>query len=247
MTNSWLALVIGNSRLHWAQFSHDCIIHTWNTSHLSSLGEGIGAIAKYVDVTLASPELWIASVVPQQNEIWHDYSPVQFITLDQVPLLGMYPTFGIDRALAVWGAFSRWQSPVLVIDGGTALTFTGVDGARNLVGGAILPGFHLQFEMLHHSTAGLPLVQPSSQSDLPDRWNRDTPAAIAAGITHTLVAGVRSFITDWCQQFPDSKVVLTGGDGERLCHYLTQSQPALPIEITVDPHLIFAGIQAIRR
>jgi len=44
------------------------------------------------------------------------------------------------RALAVLGAGKKYGFPCLVIDAGTALTFTGVDRDKKLVGGAIDPG-----------------------------------------------------------------------------------------------------------
>ena len=43
----------------------------------------------------------------------------------------MYPTLGIDRALALYSAGSTFRFPVLVIDAGTALRFTGADSHLN--------------------------------------------------------------------------------------------------------------------
>jgi type III pantothenate kinase len=68
--------------------------------------------------------LYLASVVPSQTALWQTYPDVHIITLDQVPLQGVYPTLGIDRALALWGAGETWGWPMLVIDAGTALTLT---------------------------------------------------------------------------------------------------------------------------
>jgi type III pantothenate kinase len=91
--------------------------------------------------------LSLASVVPNQTALWQDYSNVHEITLDQVPLQGIYPTLGIDRALALWGAGETWGWPMLVIDAGTALTLTGADANRCLIGGAILPGLACSFSL----------------------------------------------------------------------------------------------------
>jgi type III pantothenate kinase len=237
---TWLSLAIGNSRLHWAEFVDDRLQRTWHTAHLST-AEVQQHIQEFEERS-SPPELWIASVVPTQNQ-WQSYSRAHLLQREQVPLEGMYPTLGIDRALALWGAITTISSPILVIDAGTALTFTGADGKHTLVGGAILPGLWLQFKALGQGTAALPALP--ADSPLPPRWARNTPDAIASGILHTVLAGVRSFIADWQQQFPGGAVVLTGGDGDRLHQLLTQQFPELG-EVKIDPHLIFWGCRAVR-
>lgn len=196
-------------------------------------------------LNLEQPDVWIASVVPQQSHLWKNYIPAKFITLEHIPLNGLYPTLGIDRALAVWGAIALLGAPVLVIDAGTALTFTAADG-HQLIGGAILPGFSLQFQALSQKTAALPLVQFSNAETLPPRWALNTEDAIASGIIHTLLAGVQEFVQTWWQQFPDSPVVLTGGDSDRLHHYLKQQAVSLASRVSVEPSLVFWGMRAIQ-
>jgi type III pantothenate kinase len=242
MTDIWIALVIGNSRLHWAEFLGDRLQKAWDTPHLNR--------SDSLPFPLHSP-LWIASVVPSQKQIWQSHPNAHFLSLDQVPLQGMYPTLGIDRALAVWGALKTIGSPVLVIDAGTALTFTGAADhheGHHLVGGAILPGSTLQFHALGHQTAALPLLPtPNPQRPLPPRWALTTEEAIASGILHTIVAGLHSFIQDWRQTYPTSAVVMTGGDRDRLHLYLQTLYPELAHSVSVNSHLIFSGIQAIRQ
>jgi type III pantothenate kinase len=239
----WIALVIGNSRLHWAQFLDGTIETTWDTPHLNSLAEGMSILKRRFDLSLSFPDLWIASVVPAQTALWADYASAQILELDRVPLKGLYPTMGIDRALATWGAVVTLDSPVLVIDAGTGLTFTGVDGQQQLVGGAILPGLGLQLRSLHQHTAALPLVEPTN---LPNRWAKDTPGAISSGILYTLLAGLQSFMWDWWRQFPGSAVVLTGGDGDRLLQAMQVFDPEIGNAISFDPHLIFKGVGMIK-
>ena len=237
--SAWLGLNIGNSRLHWARFGDDRLEQTWHTPHLAE------AEVQQMIQQLGGTELWIASVVPAQTQLWQQYSSAHLLQLDQIPLRGLYSTMGIDRAFALWGAVTTIGFPVLVIDAGTALTFTGVDGDRSLVGGAILPGLRLQFQALGQGTAALPALP--ADSALPPRWAINTPDAIASGILHTVLAGVRSFILDWRRQFPDSPVVLTGGDGDRLHQLLMQEFLELGTEIKTDPHLIFWGCRAVRQ
>lgn len=232
-TSFWLALAIGNSRLHWAKFDDDRLQATWDEPHRQQSVQ-----------ELPEPEgvsLWIASVVPHQLQLWQTCPNVRILSLENVPIQGVYPTLGIDRALAVWGAGTQLGFPVLAIDAGTALTFTGVDEDRRLVGGAILPGLGLQLKTLTQNTANLPSIE--LDRSLPPRWAIDTTSALKSGVLYVLLAGLRDFIETWQQQFPGSSIVLTGGDGKLLHEALLLQFPHLADRLNFDPHLIFWGMR----
>lgn len=228
MTN-WLGLMIGNSRFHWALFDGEVLKNTFDCEHHFTPKE----------LPLDLP-LFLASVVPEKVTQGPNTT---IISLTDIPLRGIYPTMGIDRALAVYGAGETWGFPCLVIDGGTALTFTGVSETKMLVGGAILPGLGLQLKSLSRQTAALPEVQLNN--NLPPRWALATPAAIESGVIYTIIAGIRDFLEHWSAQFPASKVVLTGGDGELLFSYLQQQYPEIAQKIVVDAHIIFWGMRSL--
>jgi type III pantothenate kinase len=242
----WLALAIGNSRLHWAWFQGKTLQLAWDSQHLTQpirrqkIPSEVLPVSS-VPVNLSQLPLYIASVVPEQTLLWQDASQVQIITLSNIPLSNLYSSLGIDRALAVWGAGSIYGFPCLVVDAGTALTFTGVDDHQSLVGGAILPGLRLQFQALGQHTAALPEVELTPT--LPPRWALDTTTAIESGIIHTILTGIASFITDWWQKFPDSPVVFTGGDAYYLFKNLSIILPEIAIQTKREPHLIFWGMR----
>jgi type III pantothenate kinase len=194
-------------------------------------------------LSLVPLPLILASVVTQQTAIWQSYPDVRIITLDQLPIGGLYPTLGIDRALAVLGAGNQLGWPVLLIDAGTALTFTGADVNRYLVGGAILPGLGLQLSSLGKKTAALPLI--SLPQNLPHRWAKDTAGAIQSGVVYATAAGVRDFIEDWRCLFPDSKIAVTGGDRTMLLKYLTAAFPDTAAGLIDAPEAIFWGISLL--
>ncbi|HLO52401.1 MAG TPA: pantothenate kinase [Kamptonema sp.] len=235
-----IALMIGNSRLHWAIFAGTVIQETWDTDHFTP-----EVTHQFIsEFNSGSPiPLILASVVPQQTALWQNYPKLRIITLDQLPLQGLYPTLGIDRALAILGAGVQLGWPMMIVDAGTALTFTGADVNRRLVGGAILPGLALQLSSLAQKTAALPLI--NLPENLPPRWAMDTVEAIQSGIIYTLVAGVRDFIEDWQRQFPESKIVFTGGDRTFLLTYLKTLFPALATSIIEAPHAIFWGMKEV--
>ena len=229
---TWLALIIGNSRLHWGLFNQNNLIKAWDTNYFTeseiqklSKSKTLQQTLSYlstpsllVPLSPSPPPLFIASVVPTQTKLWENHPNTKFITLNEIPLNNLYPTLGIDRALALLGAGETWGFPILVIDTGTALTFTGADTNRNLIGGAILPGLGLQFSTLTNKTGQLPNVELPKQ--LPQRFAVNTSEAIQSGIIYTLIAGIKDFIEAWLQDFPESNVAITGGDRNLLFNYL---------------------------
>lgn len=255
----WLGLMIGNSRLHWAWFIGENLQQAWDTQHLPDsvvkhLAQGWDAGGwereNFPSSLISLPRqlpLYLASVVPSQTALWQTYPDVHVITLDQVPLQGVYPTLGIDRALALWGAGETWGWPALVIDAGTALTLTGADSDRCLVGGAILPGLGLQLQSLAQKTADLPLVDTRDVTSFPPRWALNTTEAIQSGVIYTLIAGIRDFIEAWWQEFPESCITLTGGDRTRLLTYLKSQEPEIAARLITDRDLIFWGMRSCRR
>jgi type III pantothenate kinase len=245
-----IGLSIGNSRYHWGWFLNTKFQSSWDTEYLT--------IDRYLDfipidchriinqnsIEFDRIPIYLVSVVSSQTEIWQQLPQVKLITLSDIPLLDLYSTLGIDRALTTFGAGNIYGYPILVIDGGTALTITGVDNNRRLVGGAILPGLRLQLRSLFTGTAALPEIILPPQ--LPPRWSDNTPGAIASGILYTVSAGVSDFIRDWQQLYPASYIILTGGDGELLTGYL---QANLTVDfgerVRFDRDLLFAGLSAI--
>ncbi len=238
--NDWLALAIGNSRLHWGRFTGDRlreVFHTPRLNHfltIDNLSEILPTVADHRGIPLV-----IASVVPRQTELCRGYPGARVITLADIPLKDLYPTLGIDRALAVLGAGTRYGFPCMVIDAGTALTFTTVDGERRFAGGAILPGARLQFQSLAERTAALPRI--SLPEKLPSLWGKNTDAAIESGIVHTLIAGIEKFIDWWSDRYRDGSIVITGGDGARILEYLRAIGGAAGRAIA-DDNAIFAGM-----
>ncbi|MBE9068477.1 pantothenate kinase [Leptolyngbya cf. ectocarpi LEGE 11479] len=249
---NWLALVIGNTRWHWAWFKDNALKQVWHTPHLLPSQDLRSVWAEQTPpqllATTTEPmNIWAVSVVPSQAQYLDPIPAVRWI--DHVPLKGVYTTLGLDRVVALWGAGHQYGWPVLVIDGGTALTFTaGAEGAFS--GGAILLGLRSHFTALHDHTAALPNI--SLPGKLPPHWAKDTPSAIQSGVIHTLLAGVHSFIQSWHQQHPTTAVLFTGGDGQYLYQlyqqiYQTQQNQVLRNRTWFDPNLMFWGISAYRR
>ena len=251
----WIALNIGNSHLHWALFKNNQIQEKFNTPHFDPesvdiLGDRFPNLTPNQislinqSILATDSEIWIASVVPQQFDAWQNVPNLHKIDLSEIPLQQLYPTFGIDRALALWGAIQTYGSPALVIDCGTAMTFSGADQNSVLIGGAIVPGVRLQFQALGQHTAALPTI--NQVGTLPRRWAKETRSAIESGILNLLLSGICGFIEDWNRRFEGSTIVLTGGDAPLIYRLLEQSEPMILQQIRLDLAVAFWGMRSIR-
>lgn len=238
--------MIGNSRLHWGYFCGDILQKTWHTQHLNKIEELNNIFESQIPFLSAQNlPLYIASVVPSQTNLYAKLPHTIFIKKDDIPIKKVYSTIGIDRLLALFGAGCIYGFPCLVIDGGTALTFTGANDNAEFIGGAILPGVNLQLQSLAFQTSALPITQVTN--NLPIRWAKNTQDAIRSGIIYTLIYGIKSFIEDWQSQFSRSKIILTGGDALIIKQYLDESFPEITNHIIVDSDLIFQGIKSVKR
>lgn len=212
-------MLIGNSRWHWASGRPDQL-------HCTSTNPQAGAAA------LADPHgpplrAWAAvGALPPALVL----PPRQRLATAAVPLHQLPPWLGVDRALAAWLAWRRSGAAVLVVDAGTALTFTRVDGTGAFAGGRIQAGRGLQLRALASGTAALPALPPAP-GPCPDPWPRQTAAAMEAGVRAGLVAAVAAAWQEERQANARCRLWITGGDGGWLGKALDHpSTPHLALE-----------------
>jgi type III pantothenate kinase len=105
-----------------------------------------------------------------------------------------------------------------------------------------LPGLGLQFASLGQKTGQLPLLETGLMTSLPPRFAMNTSDAIQSGVIYTLLIGIKDFVEAWWQLFPNSQVVMTGGDSNLLKNYLYQQFPDIESRLIVDHNLIFQGM-----
>lgn len=142
---------------------------------------------------------------------WWGDAPCRRIGTDiALPACGQYPGFGLDRLCAGLAAVAQERADVLVIDAGTATTFTAwrAQGPQ-VLGGLILPGAQACADGLHAAAPTLPAVQP--RWDASSLLARDPAAAIATAIGAgygSMVAALRDRL---CAETGITHLVATGG------------------------------------
>ncbi|MEM0954452.1 MAG: type III pantothenate kinase [Pseudomonadota bacterium] len=121
---------------------------------------------------------------------------------------------GVDRWLAMIAAFDVTQSPVCVVDAGSALTIDFVGAGGQHTGGYIIPGQNLMQQALAGGTArvrvgtsGEPSLQPGTSTD----------EAVGHGLMLAQVGAV-AFALE--QMDMELKLIFSGGDGASLMRLL---------------------------
>ena len=219
-------LLIGNSRWHWAEGEQGCL-RTWSAPAGVGEFEGLVAWAAVGQVPASAP-------LPLERRLH----------LKDVPLLEQPGWLGVDRALVGWRAWCLASGPVLVADGGTALSLTLVTSDGRFRGGRLLAGAALQLRALAAETAGLPALDPPL--DLPpDLWPHSTSEAMAAGVLRGLAAALDAAGRDALSSCPGCSFWLTGGDGPLLKPLLQQLLvSAMPLQLA--PDLALEALAALR-
>jgi len=164
----------------------------------------------------------IASVVPVINNLLKKKfasisKDIFFITPFDcgLPLKVKNPKgVGVDRVLNCKAAINLFNSDVVVVDIGTAIT---VDYAsqKGFMGGVIIPGPSLWRVSL--TTTGMIKDIKETEARIP---GKDTSEAIECGIRYGLPGAINSIVYAYKKKYPSAKVILTGGWSKRFSRYV---------------------------
>ncbi|MDX5339083.1 MAG: type III pantothenate kinase [Cyclobacteriaceae bacterium] len=187
-----------------------------------------------------------SSVVPEINPIIEQFCESYFgikaylIIPKSYQKLTVKPVrpneIGSDLMCNVVAAFSRFQKPVIVVDFGTALTFTAVDAKGSILGVSIVPGLQTAIRSLFTNTSKLPEVELK----LPDSaLGKNTIHAIQAGVLYGYTGLVKGMIASIRKETNlEFTIVATGG----LSSILTNLKDEFD---TVDKNLTLEGLRLI--
>ncbi|MAS38706.1 MAG: type III pantothenate kinase [Flammeovirgaceae bacterium] len=104
---------------------------------------------------------------------------------------------------------SMYDDNVVVVDFGTALTFTVISKNKDVLGVNIVPGLKTAINSLYKNTANLPVIDLK----IPDKViGKNTVHSIQSGIMHGYVGLVKEILSKIKNELVgDTKVIATGG------------------------------------
>ena len=127
-------------------------------------------------------------------------------------------TLGTDRIANAVGANALCPNQnVLSIMAGTCLVADFVNANGEYWGGRIAPGMRMRFQALSQFTARLPLVEPEPIHQL---IGGTTKTSILTGVIHGMANEIDGMINQYAEQYPDLKVLFSGGDSPLLQNYV---------------------------
>jgi type III pantothenate kinase len=185
----------------------------------------------------------ISSVIEIPDDIRHyletNFKFYELTHQTPVPVKNLYKTpetLGKDRLAAVIGASALFPgNDCLVIDAGTCITFDFIDNLAQYHGGSISPGISLRFKALHNFTSRLPLV---SHRNFEGLTGSTTEESILSGVLNGTTAELNCMINNYCDIYPEIKVVITGGD-------MIYFDKKLKNNIFAVPNLVLMGLNVI--
>ena len=213
-------LLVGNSRLHWAENLQTkySFFHTERNNkvpHNINFNKLIWAsVGKLPDFSLK-----------QENKI-----STQDIKLKNLP-----DHFGVDRALGCLEALKIIENPsrkeILIADCGTTLSLTKLTSQGSIIGGQITPGFLTQLRSLEKYTKNL---KTPKKYDIPTQdFLINTEEAMIKGAYNSLM-GVINLSFNPVKDI----LIMCGGDSELIGSVLKQKNE----EIIIAPNLVMQGM-----
>ena len=204
----------------------------------------LGVAGHQVD---AIERIVISSVVPALTpvivQVARRLAPeIRPLVVDNTLITGLDPSapvpgeLGSDLLANAVAAYSRFHRSAIVVDFGTALTFTAISGKGHILGVSIAPGLRGAMRVLSGTTAQLPMVELVPP---PDALPRTTTHAIQSGIVYGYVGLVTEIVRRMSAAMEDQPTVIaTGGLAE-------QFSPIVGIFDAVDQWLTLDGLRRL--
>lgn len=203
-----LCIDVGNTSIKYHLFENDVLIHSF-VNHFEWNDYNI----KQAILSVVGPEPQSVISILKTKQI-----PYLFVhSKIKLPFQMQYKTprsLGADRIALVAGALKNFKPPLMIIDAGTCITYDYLDEKENYLGGAISPGLMIRFKSLNQYTDKLPLL--NIPREIPPIVGGNTIESINSGVVNGVINEIKGFINSWKQNYPDAKVILTGGDASFL-------------------------------
>ncbi|MFH1018967.1 MAG: type III pantothenate kinase [Pseudomonadota bacterium] len=242
-----LAVDIGNTKTALGFFREGVLARKWRVAtdarqttdqlrlFLAELLADLGESFPRLDSVMLS------SVVPRLTRTWEELrshtdlhvvspkTPISFeIALPDPAALGADRIADAEAAVRLFGA------PVIIVDAGTAVTWSVINSQKRFVGGAIAPGIGISIKALFAAAARLSPVEIRP----PERAiGNSTEKAIGSGMHYGYAAMVTGLLKRMEDELNEGKpaLVATGGSAKHLA-------PFLPPEVNVEEDLTLKGL-----
>lgn len=242
-----LAIDIGNSNVVWGLFEEERLTGPWRmATEPSKTADGYAELfaQRFKDAGIPHEhvtDVVLCSVVPALTPV---FEQIANTTFRRQPLIvssdldaGLTIRYvnprelGTDRLANAAAAYERYKTALIIVDCGTATTFSVVTRTGDYLGGAIAPGFETAAEALFSRTAQLPRVEFVRP---PRVIGRDTTSSIQSGLVYGYAGMIDAMLSRMQEELGEQPLVIaTGGLAPLLapeCRTVMEVRPNLTLE-----------------
>lgn len=186
-------------------------------------------------------QIIVCSVVPALTGLFRELLQTLFgfkpivVNVDSFPSLQVKidrpHELGSDLFANAVAAYTKYQQNCIIVDFGTALTFTTVSAKRELLGVAIAPGLKTAMKALSANTAQLPEIPLFLP---PSALGKNTAHAIQAGILLGYVGLVEALLNQIRKELNGECVVVATGGLSSIIQPLHSHFTEVNINLTLD-------------
>ena len=243
----WLLIDIGNTRIKWASYggndieSQSAVAHAQWTAQDCAAAFAVLERPERILVSNVGGERVAGVVRDAAMRLWGLTPQFMQSTAAAGSITSAYPVpgnLGVDRWLAIIGAYALHGQALCVVSVGTAATIDGVDASGQHLGGLIIPGPQLMVDSLLHNTSDIAqrAVRGSIGAGL---FADNTLGAIHQGSAHAVAALIERAVAAMQAQLGTQPLLLvTGGAGEAVA-------ALVPYPHTVRDDLVMRGLIAL--
>lgn len=143
---------------------------------------------------------------------------------------------GSDLVVDAVAVCDEYKCPAVIIDMGTATTFSVIDSEKRYIGGMILPGLNISLEALKSRTSQLPKIELSAP---PSIIGKNTIDCMKSGVIYSSAASLDGIVERIEEELgTEATVVATGGLAKKIIPYCKK-------KITLDEELLLKGLLII--
>ncbi|MDA0779969.1 MAG: type III pantothenate kinase [Bacteroidetes bacterium] len=213
--NRHLVLDVGNTHVKYGYFVSDTLQKSGMCTHWTTLQWDTFFKANPIESILvggdgSETKRLVAKLSNTPKIIFIDSTIKYPFTSDYDNL----DTLGVDRRAALAGAVLKFpNTPVLIIDAGSCITYDFMDENAHHIGGAISPGRAMRYHAMHLFTEKLPHLNPPEK--IPS-IGKSTKTSMEYGVESGIIAEIQSQIDTFINLRSSFTIILTGGDANFL-------------------------------
>ncbi|KOO48208.1 type III pantothenate kinase [Viridibacillus arvi] len=247
-----LVMDTGNTNISLGIFNDDKLMHHWRMETDPHKTEDeyamqVKSLFTHVDLSFTDIDgIIISSVVPpimfSLEAMCRKYFSLEPLIVGPGVKTGLNIKYenprevGADRIVNAVAALHEYESPLIIVDFGTATTYCYLNDKGDYMGGAIAPGINISTEALFARASKLPRVEIMRPGNV---IGKNTVSAMQSGIVYGYVGQVEGIVSRIkMQSKKEPLVIATGG----LASLIAKESTIIDI---VDPFLTLKGLRII--